>query len=85
MKFRVKEWERKWNKGGYEDVFNDIGVFDVRIIGHGDAQTALLRKDEYLITVNGVFGVAVDMEFLSFNGFIRNGETKYVQYRCYNE
>lgn len=85
MKFRVKQWERRWADNSYKDIFNDIGIFDVQISGDSNEQMAFLKNEDGLITVTGVFSVVLEKEFLSFNGFVRTDELKHVRYRCYSE
>lgn len=85
MKFRVKEWERKRNKGKYRDVFNDIGLWDVQLEGSGDNQFATLKSNKKTINIHGIFMFKVEEKYLSFNGFVQEQELRYVQFRLYNE
>jgi len=85
MKFRVKQWEKKWNGRKYKDVFNDIGVFDVQMGGSGDGKFATLKRGNKTLTITGTFVFEVEEKYLNFNGFIQEDELRYVQYRCYND
>jgi hypothetical protein len=87
MKFKVKEWERKFYPNTYKDLFYDIGVFNVCITKEDSkgAHKAVLKKAGKKISIYGIFHLEIEDKYMVFGGFDnKTTPLKYVQYRCYN-
>ena len=89
MKFKVKEWERKFypDSNNYKDLFHDIGIFNVHL-SKANSQSeyiAIFEKAGKKRYIYGIFTIEIKEKFILLCGFDRDiNPIKYVQYQCYN-
>ena len=89
MKFNIKKWKRIWNKDNtnidntYNDVWEDLGIYNVSLNDSGDSQMGIIKNDKEEIYLKGIFRTEMHDDYFEIAGFFSKNDD-YFDIRCYN-